>query len=172
MMSKTRGFTLIELLVAITIIAVLSIIGLNAYSGVQQSARDARRKDDLRSIKVALELYYQRNKNYPITDWVFSDVAQPWIPLLTTDYISKVPTDPLGKNQDPRFTDNQYGYSYWSQACGATLAGQLFVLITQLENKNDSQRNELQNYKTFCNGTTLIIDPTPLSKYTFVITSE
>lgn len=167
-----KGSTLVELLIAVTIIAILTVIGLTAYSSVQKSARDTRRKDDLHSIKVALELYYQRNKEYPKTDWVVSDPAQPsWIPGLSPDYIAKVPTDILNKDQDPRFTENQYGYTYWSQVCGTILAGQLFVLITQLENKNDSQRNQLQKYKTVCGENTLTTDP-GLSPYAFVITSE
>ncbi len=164
------GFTLIELLIAISIIAVLSVIGLSAYSGVQQSARDARRKDDLRSIKVALELYYQRNKSYPMTDWVFSNAAQPWIPLLTSDYISKIPTDILNKDQDPRIT-GQYGYAYFgnNNVCGTDQPGQFYALVTQLENTTDNQRNDLQNYK-WCDGS--ITPKTSWSKYSFAIISD
>lgn len=169
-MSKKSGFTLVELLIAITIIATLSIIGLTTYSSVQKGARDARRKDDLRAIKVALDIYYQANRQYPVTDWVSSNAAQPWIPGLTSTYISSVPTDSVSNSGNPRM-DDQYGYAYWSQACGTTLAGQLFVVVAQLENKTDNQRQEIQNYKTICSGNSLVVDPT-LSKYSFVITSE
>lgn len=169
-MVKKSGFTLVELLIVITILAILTVIGLTAYSSVQKSARDARRKDDLRALKVALDLYYQGHKQYPITDWVYSNAAQPWIPGLTTTYISSVPTDPVSNGGNPRI-DNQYGYAYWSQACGTILAGQLFVVVAQLENKNDNQRHEIQNYKTVCSGSNLAVDPT-LSKYSYVITSE
>lgn len=63
-MVKKSGFTLIELLVVISIIAVLSTIGLTTYSDVQSSARDSVRKQDLNTLATALELYYQKNSQY------------------------------------------------------------------------------------------------------------
>lgn len=57
-MPKKSGFTLIELLVVITIIAVLSLIGLTAYSSVQQKARDAKRKADVDAVAGAYEANY------------------------------------------------------------------------------------------------------------------
>lgn len=65
-MSKTRGFTLIELLVTISIIAILSAIGLVAYSAVMRQGRDSKRQSDLRSIQSALEQYYADQLNYPV----------------------------------------------------------------------------------------------------------
>ena len=52
---KTRGFTLIELLVTVTIIAVLSAIGLVIYHVVLEQGRDSKRQSDLRTIQSALE---------------------------------------------------------------------------------------------------------------------
>src|SRR3989338_7758435 len=65
--TSRKGFTLIELMVAITIIAIISTIGLVTYSKAQMLGRDAKRKQDLRSISIALQLYYQANKRYPET---------------------------------------------------------------------------------------------------------
>lgn len=59
-----KGFTLIELLVVISIIAVLSTIGLVVYGGVGQKARDSIRKSDLRTFATALEIYFQQNGKY------------------------------------------------------------------------------------------------------------
>lgn len=59
-----KGFTLIELLVAISIIAVLSTIGLSTFSGVQKSARNSVRKNDLTTLATALEIYYQTTGKY------------------------------------------------------------------------------------------------------------
>lgn len=53
--SNLSGFTLIELLVVISIIAILSVIGLAVFSGVQKNARDARRREDITAIAQALE---------------------------------------------------------------------------------------------------------------------
>lgn len=53
-----RGFTLIELLVVISIIAILSVIGITVFTGVQKGARDARRRSDIKAIATALEIQY------------------------------------------------------------------------------------------------------------------
>jgi type IV pilus assembly protein PilA len=53
--TNQKGFTLVELLVVITIIAILSVIGVTIFSGVQKNARDTRRKADIDSIAKALE---------------------------------------------------------------------------------------------------------------------
>ena len=52
------GFTLVELLVVVAIIAVLSVIGITIFTGVQKNARDARRKADVQSIQKALEAHF------------------------------------------------------------------------------------------------------------------
>lgn len=53
---STKGFTLIELLVVISIIAVLSLIGIALFTGVQPKARNDRRRADLDAIVKALEV--------------------------------------------------------------------------------------------------------------------
>lgn len=55
---NSKGFTLVELLIAISIMAVLTVMGFNVYTGVQARARDAKRMDDLQQIKKALHLYH------------------------------------------------------------------------------------------------------------------
>lgn len=56
-MSKNKaGFTLVELLVVITIIAILSVVGMTVFGSVQQRARDARRRGDIDAIAKALEV--------------------------------------------------------------------------------------------------------------------
>ena len=65
--SHERGFTLVELLVVISIIAILSAVGLVIYSGVQKQGRIAKRIGDLKAIQTALELYHTANNAYPST---------------------------------------------------------------------------------------------------------
>ncbi len=62
MLSKISiGFTLNELMVVISIIAVVSTIGVTSYQGLQAKARDSIRKNDLQKISLALEGYFQKN---------------------------------------------------------------------------------------------------------------
>ncbi len=88
--SNQKGFTLIELLVVISIIAVLSVIGLVAYGNVLKSSRDAKRQSDLKFIQSALEeyhadqIYYPDSLPSPGTAFVFG----------TKTYLNQIPADP------------------------------------------------------------------------------
>lgn len=80
---KTLGFTLIELLVVVSVIAILSVIGLAVFNGQQAGSRDARRKADIGAISAAMEANY--------------DEAAGAYKLLAKTYFAsdKVPLDPL-----------------------------------------------------------------------------
>lgn len=168
-MQSKRGFTLVELLVAVSIIALLTTIGMIVYSSVQIKARDARRKSDLQSLRLALELYYQKNGQYPFDKntgyWNNSSQPQPWIAQLVPDYMNTLPLDPKANEGIP--TQALFGYGYWSgdttgynqgniQTCPGT-PGQYFVLVTKLENTGDPDRNAVKDYK-WCNGKGLYND--------------
>lgn len=163
-----KGFTLVELLVVITILAILMTIGIAVYSGVQKNARDLRRKSDLRSIKIALELYYQANGQYPSSTWVGSGAApNAWISGLDSNYMSQgVPVDPFKQTSgNPWNNPAIFRYAYTSTvadtslgACtgnyGGLVNGQVYVLAAQLENRNDA--DNIHNKQTmWCNGQTL-----------------
>jgi prepilin-type N-terminal cleavage/methylation domain-containing protein len=180
-LTKTfRGFTLIELLISITILAVISSIGFVTYTNSQIAARDGRRKQDLRSIATALELYYQTNKRYPCPGsnvWLNSSGSGNWLtdndgdlalgsggcgdtadkPLDST-YINLMPTDP--KNSGGNYPPSQstttftYGYRGFDTAICSTKKGQFYLLTARLENANDPDRNGVRNIKD-CNGGSL-----------------
>jgi prepilin-type N-terminal cleavage/methylation domain-containing protein len=63
--SNKRGFTLVELMVAISILALLSAIGIVFYGQAELSARDSKRQQDIREIQNALEQYYTLNRAFP-----------------------------------------------------------------------------------------------------------
>lgn len=94
-----RAFTLIEILVVIAIMAVLAGGLLYSTNNAREKGKDARRKDDLKTLGTALVAYYADNNKYPPAaaggqlDYV-SDAANPWIPDLEP-YLNKFPKDPL-----------------------------------------------------------------------------
>lgn len=176
MPAKRKGFTLIELMVTIAIIAVISAIGITTFNQSQKLGRDSKRKQDIRSMAVALELYYQTNKRYPCTGndvWVSSASGGNWITdpygndasgetcgdtvdrALDTTYINVVPKDPVNTGAGTWTgvtTGYIYGYRGYDSTICSTLKGQFFVLVAQLENKNDPDRNFIRQIKN-CDGT-------------------
>ncbi len=191
--TRPKGFTLIELMVTVAVIAILSAIGFTTYSQSQVIARDGKRKQDLRSISQALEIYKQRNGHYPCTNglsiggWQVSSntPGTNWITdvaaggtgcgissanaSLDSNYVNTMPSDPTSNGSIP-INDNNYGYGYYGAACGSFLPGGFYYLVTLLENKSDKDRNEIQDYKA-CNGSGLY-SANSWSRYSFVITSQ
>lgn len=101
-----KGFTLVELLVVITIIGILSGMGVVVYSRAQAKARDGRRRADLTNLQQAVEMHYADNLSYPSTGGVWwgqcSDYgsrtatcgANTFIPNICPTYIANIPKDP------------------------------------------------------------------------------
>lgn len=86
---KSKGFTLVELLVVISIIAILSVIGVTVFSGVQKSARDAQRKGDVNSIANALEVNKPPTGTYPMLLYsFFASGKVPFDPVAGGYYVS------------------------------------------------------------------------------------
>lgn len=86
-----RGFTLIEILVTISIIALLTMIGVTNFRVANQRARDGRRQGDLEQIKAALELYRTDEAEYPADITAGQTIESP----TGTIYMNQVSTDPL-----------------------------------------------------------------------------
>lgn len=60
-----RGFTIVELLIVIVVIAILAAIGVTAYTGIQNRARDAAISSKEAQVKKKLALYNVDNQRYP-----------------------------------------------------------------------------------------------------------
>jgi prepilin-type N-terminal cleavage/methylation domain-containing protein len=112
-MLKRNGFTLIELLISITIISVLSVVGMVSYTSFLRSSRDNKRTADLRFIQSALEEYHSDLLIFPIatainallpTGGVFSsDTGRGTVPAPTNlkTYFNSLPKDPIASTTTP-----------------------------------------------------------------------
>ncbi len=59
------GFTLIELLVVVSIIGVLSAVGIVSFRNAAINARNGKRQTDIETVRQALVLYRADNSQYP-----------------------------------------------------------------------------------------------------------
>jgi prepilin-type N-terminal cleavage/methylation domain-containing protein len=66
-MKYKKAFTLIELMVVIAIISLLSAVVLNSLASAKMKANDTKIAQDLRQFRIAAELYYNDNHEYPTT---------------------------------------------------------------------------------------------------------
>lgn len=141
--SKLRGFTLIELLIVIAIIAILTGIVMTNFSSTRARARDAKRVSDVGHIQLALELYFDRCRQYPNTLTMNQTSQQPnngcpsgiWL----GNYITKIPTPPL--------TGDTYSYTV------KTSDYTDYFLQTALESSNDIIKDSLYYRPSWYSGT-------------------
>ncbi len=83
------GFSLIEVLVAVTILILVSMIGMRFIQSQLASARDGQRKSDLHDLRTAFENYYNDVGEYPPQDILQNCDSEALKP-----YMATVPCDP------------------------------------------------------------------------------
>jgi prepilin-type N-terminal cleavage/methylation domain-containing protein len=101
-----KAFTLIELLVVIAIIGILSSVVLASMNSARKKGRDARRRQDLKSVQVALELHFDKWASYPVLGTIGTAGTGAVIATgsctaasctsLDSSAMANVPNDPLG----------------------------------------------------------------------------
>ena len=82
---RQRGFTLMELLVVMTIIALLSTVGIVGYRHSTKLSKESVLKENLFQIRHALEQYHADRSRYP------TSLAQ----LRDKGYVREIPKDPM-----------------------------------------------------------------------------
>lgn len=108
-MKKSKAFTIIEIVVVIAIIGTLVSIVLFSLNNAKQKSRDAQRKNDLRRLETALEVYASDNveakyppspNRTPVDEALKSLVGE-------KSYIRDLPQDPLSSRRYYYQTDSE-----------------------------------------------------------------
>ena len=83
-----RGFTMIELLVVVSLIVILTTMGMTQYRHSVIYSRESVLKEDLFRLRDAIDQYFADKGSYPSTlDALVSD-----------GYVRKIPEDPFTKS--------------------------------------------------------------------------
>lgn len=156
-----RGFTLIELLVTISIIAILTVIGIVVYTSVMKQGRDSKRQSDLRSLQSSLEQYYADQGFYPASinannfDSMLnqtpppafsSSIGNPTPPSPAKTYQNYPPQDPTDPTGSLR-----YRYEALLANCDNSTSNKCtgYCLYANLENSNPGKPAACTSYPTY-----------------------
>ncbi|MCX7845319.1 MAG: type II secretion system protein GspG [Dictyoglomaceae bacterium] len=71
-MKNFNGFTIIEILVVILIIGIIIAIAIPIYFDSIKEAKRNAQIYNMKMVKQALDMYYLKNKSYPIDAWSFT----------------------------------------------------------------------------------------------------
>ena len=158
--SEDKAFTLIELLVVIAIIGTLSTIAFISLSGANDSANDAKKIANLRSLQTALLQYQAEEGGYPEVATA-EECGAAGVGLKTE----------LGKFL-PNFDFSDEDYFYGSDTAftgtGSTQASTAdeYVIGVTLSNDNEVLNNDVDEATATPAGSTLVDDGVFSSAYT------
>jgi general secretion pathway protein G len=93
---QDAGFTLVELMIVMAIIGVLAMVAVPSYIKAIQHAREAVLKEDLRTLREAIDSYTMDKQKAP----------QSLDDLLQDGYIKTIPEDPMTKSNTTWVTDS------------------------------------------------------------------
>jgi len=100
-----QGFTLIELLVVIAMIGILTGVVIASLGSSRAKARDGKRVSDIGQIQLALEMYYEQNRRYPVQIYETTNPK-----FFEGIYMSTTPKDPFGTNYPYAVSPNGSNY--------------------------------------------------------------
>jgi len=114
-----NGFTIVELLVSISIIAIISSMGIVQFSSAKQKARDAIRISEVIEIKKAISLYQIDNTLFPIEteEIIITGEDSFSLAIENAGAMVEVPTDPQHPNFSYTYQSNSAGNDYDLKFC-------------------------------------------------------
>lgn len=132
-----RGFSLVELMIVVAVMAILATVGFFAYNNFQKTARDSKRKADLKAVSTAVQAYYSESGKYPVPSGATADSHEAandvsngsYLTGVLAKYGGKVPLAPDVTGVTGENKEYQYAYDYTD----ATDNGKTFALCAQLE---------------------------------------
>ncbi|MGB0065203.1 MAG: type II secretion system protein [Terracidiphilus sp.] len=98
---QSAGFTLIELVIVIAIIMILLTMAVSQYTGAVRHAREAALKEDLQTMRTAIDSYTMDKQKAP----------QSLDDLVQDGYLKTIPEDPMTRSKDtwvPDTSDAMY----------------------------------------------------------------
>jgi len=87
---SAHGFTLMELMIVMSLIVLLTSIGLMAYTTSVQRGREAVLKEDLYRMRDAIDQFYVDKGKYP------TELSE----LVSAGYLRAIPVDPMTQSID------------------------------------------------------------------------
>ncbi|MGC9225060.1 MAG: type II secretion system protein [Terracidiphilus sp.] len=90
------GFTLIELMIVIAIMGILLTLAIPSFVGAIKHAREAALKEDLQTIRTAIDTYTMDKQKGP----------QSLDDLVQAGYLKQIPEDPMTRSTDTWVTDS------------------------------------------------------------------
>src|ERR1700761_40839 len=116
--NKSKGFTIVELLIVIVVIGILATLVIVTFTGIQQKARDSKRKTDIGAVQASLESYYSSNNTYPTVADLNSST---WRATNMKGFDPNALEDPKGNSQTvisgTTPTATQYAYNVTPAGC-------------------------------------------------------
>ena len=104
-----------------TIIAILTSIGVVSYSSVNKRSRDAKRKGDVEQLRSALEMSRADNGYYPNTGSGSWNDASGLSTSLVSTYLPVIPSDPKSAQTYRYEATNLSGGNYYGYCMSALI---------------------------------------------------
>ena len=93
--TQSAGFTLVELMIVMSIIGILMLLAVPSYISAIKHAREAVLKEDLHTMRAAIESYTMDKQKAP----------QSLDDLVQGGYLKSIPEDPMTHSKDTWVTD-------------------------------------------------------------------